>query len=102
MSYEEILNLNLDYHSMTYEEILNLQMKLKNIDSSLLDHRHKVDSLYQILRGIVSYYCNMILGNLFTPEEQAAIKPNLDAANTHIAEVHAEVLRRRRAMQVPS
>ena len=87
---------------MSYEEILNLQMKLKNIDSSLLDHRHKVDSLYQILRGIVGYYCNMILDTRLTQEEQAAIKPNLDAANTHFAEVKDEILRRRRAMQVPS
>lgn len=48
-------------------------------------------------RDVLLAFCKMAQTTHLTPEQQAAIKPAFDAANAAMAEVNAEIKKRRAA-----
>ena len=51
---------------------------------------------------VVLVFCRVIQTTRLTPEEERELKPQFDAANAALAEVNAELKKRRAEMQVRS
>lgn len=51
---------------------------------------------------VVLAFCNEMQTTRLTPEQEQVLKPKFDAANAALAEVNAELKKRRAEMQVPA